>query len=84
MIKEPVERGRKHKYGLVAITHSISRMNSTVVDLCNTKLIFGRTVSTGKTWFVNNIGKDRTKELAHHDPNKVPGSPFWGIWGLSL
>ena len=65
MIKEPVERGRKHKYGLVAITHSISRMNSTVVDLCNTKLIFGRTVSSGKTWFVNNIGKDRTKELAY-------------------
>ena len=65
MIQEPVNRGRKHKYGLVAITHSISRMNSTVVDLCNTKLIFGRTVSTGKTWFVNNIGKDRTKELAY-------------------
>ena len=40
-------------------------MNSTVVDLCNTKLIFGRTVSSGKTWFVNNIGKDRTKELAY-------------------
>jgi len=65
MIQEPVNRGRKHKYGLVAITHSINRMASTVVDLCNTKLIFGRTVSSGKTWFVNNIGKDRTKELAY-------------------
>ena len=65
MIQEPVNRGRKHKYGLVSITHSISRMTPTVVDLCNTKLIFGRTVSSGKTWFDNNIGKDRTKELAY-------------------
>ena len=65
MIQEPVNRGRKHKYGLVSITHSISRMTPNVVDLCNTKLIFGRTVSAGKIWFDNNIGKDRTKELAY-------------------
>ena len=63
MIQEPVNRGRKHKYGIVAITHAISRLSNNLVDLCNTKIVFGRTVSSKRTWFNDNIGKDRTKEL---------------------
>ena len=63
MLQEPVNRGRKHKYGIISITHAISRLSTTLVDLCNTKVVFGRIVSSKRIWFNDNIGKDRTKEL---------------------
>ena len=63
MIQEPVQRGRKHNYGIVTITHSIGALSKTLVDLCNTKVVFGRSVSTNVSWYRANIGKERTMEL---------------------
>ena len=63
MIQEPVQRGRKHNYGIVTITHSIGALSKTLVDLCNTKVVFGRSVSSNVSWYRANIGKERTMEL---------------------
>ena len=50
-------------YGIVTITHSIGALSKTLVDLCNTKVVFGRSVSTNVSWYRANIGKERTMEL---------------------
>ena len=64
MIRDPVRRGRKHKFGLVWITHEIADLDQSVTNLCNTKVIFGSTVVHGsKTWFKDNIGEQFINEI---------------------
>ena len=60
LIKEPVRRGRKHKFGIVLITHRPIDISPAVENLCNTKIAF-RTI--GKTWTSNNFGKDLVYEI---------------------
>ena len=60
MIKEPVRRGRKHKFGIVLITHRPIDISPAVENLCNTKIAFR---TTGKTWTSNNFGKDLVYEI---------------------
>ena len=61
MIREPVRRGRKHKFGLVCITHRPSDISPAVENLCNTKIAF-RTPGC-RTWISNNFGKDLVYEI---------------------
>lgn len=61
MIREPVRRGRKHKFGIVCITHRPSDISAAVENLCNTKIAF-RTPGC-KTWISNNFGKDLIYEI---------------------
>ena len=61
MIREPVRRGRKHKFGIVCITHRPSDISPAVENLCNTKIAFR---SSGcKTWISNNFGKDYVYDI---------------------
>jgi len=61
MIREPVRRGRKHKFGIVCITHRPSDISPAVENLCNTKIAFR---SSGcKTWISNNFGKDKIYDI---------------------
>ena len=61
MVREPVRRGRKHKFGIVLITHRPNDISAAVENLCNTKIAF-RT-STAKTWLRDNFGKERVHEI---------------------
>ena len=61
MVREPVRRGRKHKFGIVAITHRPNDISSAVENLCNTKIAF-RT-STAKMWIRDNFGKELVNEI---------------------
>ena len=61
MAREPVRRGRKHKFGIVAITHRPNDISAAVENLCNTKIAF-RT-STAKTWLRDNFGKELVHEI---------------------
>ena len=61
MIREPVRRGRKHKFGIVCITHRPSDISPAVENLCNTKIAFR---SSGcRTWISNNFGKDLVNDI---------------------
>lgn len=56
MIQELVRRGRKHKFGIVCITHRPSDISPTIENLCNTKIAFR---SSGcRSWISNNFGKE--------------------------
>jgi len=58
---EPVRRGRKHKFGLVLITHLVGDISSAVGSLCNTKIAFR---STGcRTWIRDNFGREKQMEI---------------------
>ena len=61
MIREPVRRGRKHKFGIVCITHRPSDISPAVENLCNTKIAFRS--SSCKTWISNNFGKEFVYEI---------------------
>ena len=64
MLRDPVRRGRKHKFGLVLITHEIADLDKSVTNHCNTKVIFGSTVVQGsKMWFKDNIGEQFVNEI---------------------
>jgi len=61
MIREPVRRGRKHKFGIVCITHRPTDISPAVENLCNTKIAFR---SSGcKTWISNNFGKEYVYDI---------------------
>ena len=55
LMREPVKRGRKHKYGIVPITHLPSDIAKGVMDLCNTKIAFRCSAAGG--WIRPNFGK---------------------------
>jgi len=61
MIREPVRRGRKHKFGIVCITHRPTDISPAVENLCNTKIAFR---SSGcKTWISSNFGKELVNDI---------------------
>ena len=60
MVREPVRRGRKHKFGIVAITHRPTDISAAVENLCNTKIAFR---TSGRTWVSNNFGKELVNEI---------------------
>lgn len=61
MMREPVKRGRKHKYGIVPITHLPSDISPGIVNLCNTKIAFR--CSGARSWIRENFGKDLVSEI---------------------
>jgi len=60
MVREPVRRGRKHKFGIVVITHRPTDISAAVENLCNTKIAFR---TSGRTWVSNNFGKELVNEI---------------------
>ncbi len=60
-MREPVKRGRKHKYGIVPITHLPSDISRAVASLCNTKIAFR--CSGAKSWIRENFGKKYVSEI---------------------
>ncbi len=60
-MREPVKRGRKHRYGIVPITHLPSDISLGVASLCNTKVAFR--CSGAKSWVRANFGKEYVSEI---------------------
>lgn len=60
-MREPVKRGRKHKYGIVPITHMPSDISPGVTNLCNTKVAFR--CSGARSWIRQNFGKEYGSEI---------------------
>jgi hypothetical protein len=60
-MREPVKRGRKHRYGIVPITHLPSDVSSGVTSLCNTKIAFR--CSGARPWIRQNFGKEFINEI---------------------
>ena len=63
LMREPVKRGRKHKYGIVPITHLPSDISKGVADLCNTKIAFK--CAGASSWIRANFGKLLVGEIEH-------------------
>jgi len=57
-----VQRGRKHRYAVVLVTHSPLAISPQVGDLTNTKIAFG--LSGGDKWARQYFGKENVDEIS--------------------
>jgi hypothetical protein len=60
-MQDITNRGRKHKYGVVLVTHLPSAVSKQVGDLANTKVAFG--CSGADKWIRDYFGRDYVDEI---------------------
>ena len=61
-MEDVVNRGRKHKFGVILVTHSPTALAASVADLTNTKVAFG--CSGADKWIRSYFGKQSVSEIS--------------------
>jgi hypothetical protein len=61
-MQDITNRGRKHRYGVVLVTHSPAAVSKQVGDLTNTKVAFA--CSGCDKWIRDYFGKDHVNEIS--------------------
>lgn len=68
-MEDVVNRGRKHKFGVILVTHSPTALAASVADLTNTKVAFG--CSGDGKWARTYFGKENVAEISELDTGKA-------------